>query len=689
MRVVRVGSATFLSGGVMSKRLGVVSAVLVVLVVRHASAQGWPEDPNWQQHVLATGASRLSPVRIVSVSGKVSNPIGLLDGSRGGAKLTWDGRGAMPTILVDYGVESGGVPLFTVTATTARLSAPVTVRVAFSETLQFMTPTGDYSTSEDMRVYFKGHHQGSKTLGGFRFQLIRLQSAGNVTLTAVGVAPRFANEGASAYQGWFLSSDDTLNKIWYAGAYTVQTNTLPFNEKGNTRPWIMDGAKRDRALWSGDLFTSGRTVMVSLGEYGLPYLRGSLSTLAENQGPEGWMPGHVGFIGPWAFYYSATYSMYYALSLVDYLRYTGDVSYVSGQYANFTRQLAYNESLVNPATGLLTISANGEQGYDWDYYDGPKVGEIAAYNIMYYRVLTDAAYLATHLGHADDAQRWGEQAAALRTRINEAFFDSNRGVYRLATADFVWGTLHPRNSVAQDANAMAVLWGVADAVRAQSALQYLESNLWTANGAQPFSPDANYSTRMSPFITGYEVSARFAADDDLNALELTRLLWARMVNPALPLYTGTLWEYVQADGTITSGETSLSHGWASGPTAALSGYVLGIQPVTPGFATWSVQPHTGELSWAQGQVPTPVGALTVRWSRDVSTDRITLLVEAPPGTTGTVAVPAPSGVPVFVDGVQVWDGEGPVAGSTAFRAGSCVHIPGISGVHTFHTVSPY
>ena len=672
----------------MSKRIGILSAIVLVLAQHYgAAASSWPENPNWQQYVLATGASLLTPARIVSVSGKVSNPAGLLDGTGGGAKFSWDGRGPAPAILVDYGIESGGVPLITVTATSGRLFAPVVVRVAFAETQQFMTVTGDYSTFEDIHVNWNGNHQGSKTFGGFRFQLIRLQNAGTVTLTGIGVAPRYEHEGAPAYQGWFLSSDTTLNKIWYAGAYTVQTNTLPENENGNSVPWLVDGAKRDRALWSGDLFVSGRTLMLSLGQYGLPYVQGSLITLAANQGAEGWMPGVVGFFGPWAFFYSATYSMYYALSLVDYFRYTGDESFVSGQYANFIRQLAFNDSLVNPATGLLSIPGDGEMGNDWDYYDGSKIGEIAAYNMLYYRVLTDAVYLAQHLGHADDAQRWTDQAAALRAKINEAFFDSTRGVYRLATRDFVSGEFHPAYSVPQDANAMAVLWGVADANRAQSALRYLKTNLWISTGTQPFSPDANYSNRMSPFITGYEVNARFAADDAANALQLTRLLWGRMVNSDLPSYTGTLWENVAPEGTVSSGTTSLSHGWASGPTGALSNYVLGIEPVTPGFAMWLVRPQTGELAWAQGQVPTPVGALVVRWAQDESTRQITLQVEPPSGTTGTVAVPAALGVPVFMDGVHVWDGTGPQGGGSAFRVGAYVYIPGISGTHTFRTVS--
>ena len=671
----------------MSKRIGILAAVLLVVAPHDGvAAPSWPENPNWQQYVLATGATLLKPARIVSISGKVSNPAGLLDGSRGGATLSWNGKGPAPGILVDYGIESGGVPLFTVTATSGRLFAPVIVRVASSETQAFMTVSGDYSTFEDIHVNWNGDHKGRKTFGGFRFQLIRLQNAGTVTLTGIGVAPRYENGGAPTYQGWFLSSDDTLNKIWYAGAYTVQTNTLPANEKGNSLPWLVDGAKRDRALWSGDLLTAGRTLMLSLGQGGLSYVQGSLITLAANQGAEGWMPGNVGFFGPWAFFYSATYSMYYALSLVDYFRYTGDESFVSGQYSNFTRQLAFNESLVNPATGLLAISSDGEMGNDWDYYDGSKIGEIAAYNMMYYRVLTDAVYLATHLGHADDAQRWQDQAAALRPRINETFFDPQRGVYRLAAADFQSGAIHPASSVPQDANAMAVLWGVADEIRAQSALRYLKTNLWTSSGTRPFSPDANFSNRMSPFITGYEVNARFAADDAVNALQLTRLLWGRMVNSALPSYTGTLWELVEPDGTVSTGATSLSHGWASGPTGALSNYVLGIEPVTPGFGTWSVRPLTGDLTWAQGQVPTPVGALVVRWAQDQSTRQITLRVEPPPGTTGTVAVPAAPGVPVFMDGVQVWDGTGPLGGSSTFRVGSYVYVTGISGTHTFHSV---
>ncbi|HUI03806.1 MAG TPA: alpha-L-rhamnosidase C-terminal domain-containing protein, partial [Acidimicrobiales bacterium] len=85
--------------------------------------------------------------------------------------------------------------------------------------------------------------------------------------------------------------------------------------------------------------------------------------------------------------------------------------------------------------------------------------------------------------------------------------------------------------------------------------------------------------------------------------------------------------------------TSLAHGWASGATADLSSYVLGVLPATPGFRTWSVRPHPASLGWAEGQVPTPHGAIGVRWAQDRPAGRFSLQVVTPAGTRGVVSVP--------------------------------------------------
>ena len=114
--------------------------------------------------------------------------------------------------------------------------------------------------------------------------------------------------------------------------------------------------------------------------------------------------------------------------------------------------------------------------------------------------------------------------------------------------------------------------------------------------------------------------------------------------------TGADWEWIGPNGSPGFGnETSLAHGWSLGATAALSSYVLGVQPTSAGFATWTVAPHPGKLSWVEGNVPTPHGAIAVRWAQKPSSGRFTLTVAAPPATTGAVSVPVPrSGAVVTV-----------------------------------------
>jgi alpha-L-rhamnosidase-like protein len=115
------------------------------------------------------------------------------------------------------------------------------------------------------------------------------------------------------------------------------------------------------------------------------------------------------------------------------------------------------------------------------------------------------------------------------------------------------------------------------------------------------------------------------------------LTWDQMIDPQNPFFTGTMWENIGPDGTATEPRTSLAHGWASGPTPILTSYVLGVQPVGPGYQTFTVTPHPGSLQWAAGAVPTPYGRIFVWWARDGR--RLSLTVAAPPRTTAFIDLP--------------------------------------------------
>jgi alpha-L-rhamnosidase len=78
-----------------------------------------------------------------------------------------------------------------------------------------------------------------------------------------------------------------------------------------------------------------------------------------------------------------------------------------------------------------------------------------------------------------------------------------------------------------------------------------------------------------------------------------------------------------------------------------------------------VQPHPGPVAWAEGQIPSPHGALDVSWRQGAG--QFTLTVTAPRGTSGDISVPATSRAVVTVNGRVAWTGT-PGASTTRAAA---------------------
>jgi len=441
---------------------------------------------------------------------------------------------------------------------------------------------------------------------------------------------------------------------------------------------IVDGAKRDRAIWSGDL--NVEIPGVSYSTDNSAYLKGALQLLGSYQLTSGFVTGALppadslspskpsGTTGT----YSASYSIYYVLDLADYYLYSGDTAFVDAELPVVKGELAWNATQLD-TNGLLVT--NSSDNADWDFYDPGKNGEVTAYNLLYYKALLDGAALATAAGDTSDAATYTSDATALKSAINTHLFNSATGLYYLSNTDTA--------TVAQDANSLAVLYGVAPASDDASILAALKTDLWTTPyGPKPFT-GSTYSTVISPYASGYEVDARLAAGDTADAESLLTTEWGDMINAGSD-QTGTMWENISpANGLVGFGaSSSLAHGWSSTPVAALSGSVLGVQPATGGYATWTVQPHPGDLSWAEGSVPTPHGSIAVDWAGEGGADQFSMQVTAPPGTTGTIAVPtygAASPI-VTVGGQPVWS-QGtftPAAGITGATAdASYVYLTGM------------
>ena len=160
------------------------------------------EDPAWSSYVLATGAPDVTPVRVVSTSGSVTNADGLVDPSKGPATLTYTAGQPAPTIVLDYGREVGGLPFFNLAGVTPSGTATtVWLRAGYSEARQYL---------------FAG---GSTTLSLGRRRRHELK-VGAVTNFFVGDTVKVDNETATISARYAVAVDDAVLRP--AGATNVK-----------------------------------------------------------------------------------------------------------------------------------------------------------------------------------------------------------------------------------------------------------------------------------------------------------------------------------------------------------------------------------------------------------------------------------------------------------------------------------
>ena len=177
----------------------------------------------------------------------------------------------------------------------------------------------------------------------------------------------------------------------------------------------------------------------------------------------------------------------------------------------------------------------------------------------------------------------------------------------------------PANDLKQAAALMAIA-GITDAKKACR-------DIILKGGAKNFSTFYGY----------YMLQALALAGEYQQAMDIIRDYWGGM----LDLGATTFWEdfnldwmqnAARIDELVPEGKVdihreygdycylsyrhSLCHGWASGPTAWLTQHVLGGEVVDAGCRTLRVTPHLGNLQWAEGTFPTPLGTVSIRHDKN-------------------------------------------------------------------------
>jgi hypothetical protein len=188
-----------------------------------------------------------------------------------------------------------------------------------------------------------------------------------------------------------------------------------------------------------------------------------------------------------------------------------------------------------------------------------------------------------------------------------------------------------------------------------------------------------------------EVMAHFVAGDDATALSLIRLQWGYMLSS--PNGTGsTFWEGYRQDGSFDYDPPfmSLAHGWATGPTSALTNYVAGIGPELSSTVPFYVIPHPGDLTQVSATVSLPEGTVSTSWKYFQNGSSFLETITAPESVAGRYGIPT-GGKPISIsiDGQLVWNtchGREEVPSGTnfgdVFLEGNYVYLSSVAGSHT-------
>ena len=467
-------------------------------------------------------------------------------------------------ILFDYGRElHGGLRI-----TTAIRDSKATprIRIRFGESVSeamsdvvSTTATNEHSLRDfEAALPWLGSFETGNT--GFRFVRIDILDDGGTPLPVVAVEAKSIMRDIP-YLGSFRCSDGRLNEIWQTAAYTVHLNM---------QDYVWDGIKRDRLVWIGDMHPEVMTINTVFGSQDV--VRKSLDFARDGTGPDEWMNG------------ICSYSMWWCIIQRDLYYYTGNLDYLQQQHEYIARLLRKIAACMDGS------SEDFKEGrfIDWPTSDNPE---------SIHQCLQSMLTMTMKAGM--------EIATALKDK--ELFNDCD--VCAKALASYI-----PSAPATKQAAAFMTLAGILPATDGAEAI--------AEGGAEGFATFTGY----------YMLEALASAGKYDEAMQIISDYWGGM----LDLGATSFWEDLRYSDLSKAGRIdefvpegtydihkdggaycyeglrhSFCHGWASGPAPWMSRHILGIEPLEPGFKKVRIEPHLGNLDWAEGTFPTPYGLIRV------------------------------------------------------------------------------
>ena len=450
-------------------------------------------------------------------------------------------------LVLDFGRElSGGVRLI------SGMMSPSLVRLRFGESIAEANgePNMDHAI-HDVKLPLSLLSAVDFGNTGFRFVRLDVLSGEVVLVNVIAVSIR----RKLAQIGSFHSSDQRLNEIFDT---SVQTVSLCVQE------YILDGIKRDRLIWGGDLHPIFNTILPVFGD--IDALDDTLEQLCFHTKGESFVNGHV------------SYPLWVIISIYDWFMHSG-ADWILRKYKHFiSKSIEKYLAMIREDGSVVTdgyvfldwLSSDDKAGIHAGFYGLLALGFSAAQKIYEYLDMDTASLF--------DAER--------RLRLKVPSPGRNKSA---AALQHLAGLADRRDILQQDMfRSISTFMGgyIIQCLENKKALEVVK-RYWGGMldmGATTFWEDFDLDWLNDNPTRLDEMPVKGRPNIHLD--------YGRFCYKGL--------------------RHSLCHGWSSGPINWCYRKILGISPLRHGFSEISFTPDLCGLKEVEGVMATPRGTITVK-----------------------------------------------------------------------------
>lgn len=395
----------------------------------------------------------------------------------------------------------------------------------------------------------------------------------------------------------FECSDEMLNQIWELCRYSIKATTFA--------GLYVDG-DRERIPYEADSYLNQLSHYYT--DNNIQMARDTIDHLLKHATwPSEWAP-HMVF-------------MVHA----DWMH-TGDKKWMAGRYAQLK-----SKTLADRKGPEDLITSDAKQIKKTDIVDWPKkerdgyvfTSRNTVVNAFHLRAMKLMSKMARALGKHSEADQVDSNIKATYSKFQQILFDAKKRLFLDGL-----GTDH----ISLHANLFPLAFGLTPAKDRERMAAWL----------------ANRGMKCSVYAAQYLLESLFENGAGTQAIELMTAdndrSWKHMVESGATI-TWEAWDMKYKPNQ------DWNHAWGAAPANLLPRYVLGAEPLTPGWTTARIRPTIAGLNHANGKIPTPRGPIMIDWT---NMKAFTLSLTLPPGIAAQVELPAnKKSKGVFSQGKQI------------------------------------